>query len=233
MRGRLIVIEGPDGVGKSTLAGLLADGLGERIAPRVLLLREPGTTVLGEQVRTIVKNPHVPLKPRAEALLFAAARAQLAGEKLAPLLADGHWLVLDRFVLSSLVYQGVLHGLDVHEVAELSRFALAGIEPDRVLCLELPEGALRTRLERRSGQRPGHEDDRFDDYSDEHKRRIAEAYRTLARQDSRALILDATRSPRQLLGDALDGLADLIGADAEARLSQRARTTSDVCNETA
>jgi dTMP kinase len=99
--GRLITIEGLDGAGKTTLAAGLADEF-----PRLLLLREPGGVALAERLRTVVKEPGLPMDPRAEALLYAAARAQLVAERLRPQLASGHDVLLDRFLDSSLAYQG-------------------------------------------------------------------------------------------------------------------------------
>src|SRR3954449_11068004 len=96
----LVTIEGLDGAGKTTLASALAERLG------ATLLREPGGVELSERIRDLVKDPALTVGPRAEALLYAAARAQLVEERLAPLLEAGTWVVLDRFVHSSLAYQG-------------------------------------------------------------------------------------------------------------------------------
>src|SRR5205085_2223560 len=103
-RGRLITIEGLDGAGKTTLASALASALCER-GIEVQLLREPGGVPAAERVRELVKDPELRIAPRAEALLYAAARAQLVEEAIEPLLERGIWVVLDRFVDSSLAYQ--------------------------------------------------------------------------------------------------------------------------------
>src|SRR4051812_23253824 len=113
-RGRLISVEGIDGAGKTTLVGGLARGLAARGRP-VSVLREPGGVELSERIRALVKDPGVHVEPRAEALLYAAARAQLAAEALLPRLAAGEWLLLDRFVDSSLAYQGGGRALGVSE----------------------------------------------------------------------------------------------------------------------
>src|SRR5689334_8731995 len=120
MRGRLITIEGLDGAGKTTLAdGLLAalraDGRD------VELLREPGGVVLSERIRALVKDPALEVDPRAEALLYAAARAQLVAERVEPLLSAGTWVLLDRFVDSSLAYQGAGRGLGIDAVRAVNR----------------------------------------------------------------------------------------------------------------
>src|SRR5438270_908834 len=104
-RGRLITIEGLDGAGKTTLAAGLETALTER-GIDVRRLREPGGVPTSEQIRQLVKDPALTVGPRAEALLYAAARAQLVEEVLEPLLRGGTWVLLDRFVDSSLAYQG-------------------------------------------------------------------------------------------------------------------------------
>ena len=133
-RGRLITVEGLDGAGKTTLVGALAGVLGAR--PRVVL-REPGGVQLSERIRALVKDPALAIHPRAEALLYAAARAQLVAEQLEPLLAAGRWVLLDRFVDSSLAYQGAGRGLGVEEIRALNRFATGGLEADRTLYLRI------------------------------------------------------------------------------------------------
>src|SRR3954467_10825423 len=117
MRGRFITVEGLDGSGKTTLVAGLASALG------ATALREPGGEALAEQIRALVKSGDA--DPRAEALLFAAARAQLVARELKPRLEAGETLVLDRFVDSSLAYQGFGRGLE--GVAEIDAFATAGL----------------------------------------------------------------------------------------------------------
>jgi len=104
-RGRLVTIEGIDGAGKTTLAGGLAAALRER-GIDVLALREPGGVALAEQIRALVMDPAHAVAPRTEALLYAAARAELVAEQLEPAIAAGRFVLLDRFVDSSLAYQG-------------------------------------------------------------------------------------------------------------------------------
>src|SRR6476620_10673785 len=136
MRGRLITIEGLDGAGKSTLAEGGAAALRDR-GVAVELLREPGGVVLSERIRALVKDPSLTVDPRAEALLYAAARAQLVAERLEPLLAAGTWVLLDRFVDSSLAYQGAGRGLGVAAVAAINELATGGLQADRTLLLRL------------------------------------------------------------------------------------------------
>src|SRR5579863_1637911 len=134
--GRLITIEGIDGAGKTTLAEALADALSKRGFP-VRLLREPGGVAASERVRELVKDPAMTIGPRAEALLYAAARAQLVEEAIRPLLGAGNWVLLDRFVDSSLAYQGAGRELGIESVFAINEFATAGLRADRTLLLAI------------------------------------------------------------------------------------------------
>jgi dTMP kinase len=136
MGGRLITIEGLDGAGKTTLAGALAAALADR-GVDVEVLREPGGVELSERIRTLVKDPALRVDPRAEALLYAAARAQLVAERVVPLLEAGRWVLLDRFVDSSLAYQGSGRGLGVEAVRAINEFGTGGLRPDRTLLLRV------------------------------------------------------------------------------------------------
>lgn len=145
-RGRLIVLEGGEGSGKSTQAARLADRLG------AVLSREPGGTGLGERVRTLLLDPLAPgIAPRAEALLLLAARAQHVAEVIEPALAAGRDVVCDRYAGSTLAYQGYGRGLDVGELAGLSDWAASGVGPDRVVLLQVSPEVAATRLRDRGG----------------------------------------------------------------------------------
>lgn len=140
-RGRFIVFEGGDGSGKSTQAQLLAKRIG------AVLTREPGGTPIGEQIRSVVLDPDLPeLDARTEALLMAASRAQHVAELIEPALADGVSVVSDRFLASSLAYQGVARGLGVESVAMANALALDGLQPDLTVLLSVPADAARGRL---------------------------------------------------------------------------------------
>jgi dTMP kinase len=125
-RGRLITIEGLDGAGKSTLAQALVDELAAS-GQRVQLLREPGGVDVSERIRALVKDPALNVHPRTEALLYAAARAQLVHERVAPLLDAGALVLLDRFVDSSLAYQGAGRSLGVEQVRAINLFATGAL----------------------------------------------------------------------------------------------------------
>jgi dTMP kinase len=204
-RGRLITIEGLDGAGKSTLATGLLAGLRDA-GVDAELLREPGGVVLSERIRTLVKDPALAVDPRAEALLYAAARAQLVAERIEPLLSAGRWVLLDRFVDSSLAYQGAGRGLGVAEVAAINALATGGLEADRTLLLRLDPAVGRARQAGR-GEAP----DRLEQESHAFFDRIAAAYDELAAgAPARFRVLDATAEPGAVLRDAVIAVADLL-----------------------
>jgi len=185
--GRLVTLEGVDGAGKTTLATGLAHELRERRGLDAHVLREPGGVELAERLRAVVKDPGLRVGARAETLVYAAARAQLVEEALRPLLAAGRWVLLDRYVDSSLAYQGAARGLGVEDVAAVNEFGTGGLAPDRTLLLD--------RLER--------ERDAFFDA-------VASAYDGLAADDpGRWRVLDAGAPAERVLDAALAAVADL------------------------
>jgi dTMP kinase len=205
-RGKLITIEGLDGAGKTTLAGALADELA-RLRQPVELLREPGGVVVSERIRELVKDPALTVGARAEALLYAAARAQLVEERLEPLLAGGAVVLLDRFVDSSLAYQGAGRELGVEQVRAINLLATGGLRPDRTLLLRISPAAGRARQGTRA-QAP----DRLEREGEEFFARIAAAYEDLAlAEPGRFRTIDAEQIPERVLGDALAAVTDLLG----------------------
>jgi dTMP kinase len=204
-RGKLITIEGIDGAGKTTLAA----GLTEELTARghdVRLLREPGGVRAAERIRELVKDPAARIGPRAEALLYAAARAQLVDEALTPLLTTGALVLLDRFVDSSLAYQGAGRGLGIEPVREINTFATGGLAPDRTLLLRLPPAQGRARSLDRAAP-----PDRLERESDEFFARVAAAYDELAAAEpERIRVIDASQSSERTLADALAAIADLL-----------------------
>jgi dTMP kinase len=201
-RGRLITIEGIDGAGKSTLAAALHREL-ERRALDVQLVREPGGVALSERLRELVSDPTMDVSPRAEALLYAAARAQLVAELIEPRLDEGALLLLDRFSDSTLAYQGGGRGLGVEQMHHLDSFATGGLTPDRTLLLRLPPAVARGRL----GERP----DRLEAEPDSFFEAVAATYDQLAdAEPERFRVIDADRRPEQVLADALAALENLL-----------------------
>ena len=205
MAGRLVTIEGLDGAGKTTLAAGLVSALGAR-GVEAVLLREPGGVALSERIRALVKDPALRIGGAAEALLYAAARAQLVEERVRPLLDQGSWVLLDRFVDSSLAYQGAARGLGVDRVRELNRFATGGLVPDRTLLLALDPAAGRARLAGR-----GEEPDRLEAEDAAFFARVAAAYADLAREEpERIRVIDAGGAEPEVLAAALAALDDLL-----------------------
>ena len=204
-RGRLLTIEGIDGAGKTTLATALRDRLAEH-GVEVSLLREPGGVATAERVRELVTDPALHVTPRAEALLYAAARAQLVDEMVIPLLDRGSWVLLDRFVDSSLTYQGAGRGLGVEAVRAINEFGTGGLQPDRTLLLVLGSDTARLRSRSR-GQAP----DRLEREQQEFFDRIAEAYLALAAEEpDRIRRIDAGAPESEVLEAAWRELDDLL-----------------------
>ena len=205
-QGKLITIEGIDGAGKTTLAGGLARNLREAHGLDAHLLREPGGVELAERIRTLVKDPGLQTGGRAEALLYAAARAQLVEQAVLPLLASGSWVLLDRYVDSSLAYQGAARGLGVDDVLSINSFATGGLIPNRTLLLSLSPTEARARLTAR-----GEEADRLEQEGGSFFTDVANAYESLAAgEPERFRTLDATKTEDQLLEDAIAAISDLI-----------------------
>jgi dTMP kinase len=204
-RGTLITIEGLDGAGKSTLGEALQREIASR-GVRAELLREPGGVDLAERIRALVKDPSLTVAPRAEALLYAAARAQLVAERLEPLLEEGAVVLLDRFVDSSLAYQGAGRALGVEQVRAINVFATGLLTPDRTLLLRISPDAG---LARRRGR--ALEPDRLEREDKEFFTAIAAAYDELAREEpGRVRVIDASQPPERVLGDALAAVEDLL-----------------------
>ena len=186
MRGLFVTFEGIDRSGKTTQARLLTAALGDD----ALGVREPGGTEVGERVREILKDPAVPLGAEGEALLFAAARAELVARVIRPALGDGRVVVSDRFLDSSLAYQGAARGLGIEEVERVNAFATRGLQPDLTFLLAIDPAAG--------------ESDRFEDEGSALQERVLAAYDELAAADPRRWRrLDADRAPEEVHADVL------------------------------
>jgi dTMP kinase len=179
-----ITLEGIDRSGKTTQAAMLAQALG----PDAVLLREPGGTPAGERIRELLKDPELELGPGTELLLFNAARAELCREVVRPALDDGHDVVCDRFIDSTVAYQGVARRLGVDVVERLSELVVGSCVPDLTVLLRVhPELA---------GTREGDGSDRFESEGLEFQREVAGAYDELAaRHPERFEVVDATADP--------------------------------------
>jgi dTMP kinase len=204
-RGRLITIEGIDGAGKSTLARALAAELASR-GLHVELLREPGGVEVSERIRALVKDPSLAVSPRAEALLYAAARAQLVQERVEPLLEEGAIVLLDRFVDSSLAYQGAARGLGVEQVRAINEFATGGLRADATLLLQISPAQAQARQHERALA-----PDRLELEGEVFFAAIAAAYEDLARAEpGRIRAIDATGPPERVLGEALSSIEPVL-----------------------
>jgi dTMP kinase len=201
MRGLFVTFEGIDRSGKTTQARLLCEALGDD----ALGVREPGGTEAGEKVREILKNPSVPLSPETEALLFAAARAELVSEVILPALAEGRIVVSDRFLDSSLAYQGGARGLGIEDVEQVNRFATRALKPDLTFLLDISPADAAARAG---------ESDRFEEEGAALQEAVLAAYERLIELDpGRWRRIDATRSPEEV---HLDVLAAVEAARSEA-----------------
>lgn len=183
-----VTLEGVDGAGKSTQARLLAEALG----PETVLLREPGGTVAGERLRDLLKDASVELTPRAELMLFCAARAELVDQVIVPSLAAGRDVVCDRFVDSTAAYQGGARGIDPGLVATLNAAAVRGCMPDRTVLLRLD---TETAVERARDRCESPISDRFEAEGDRFQDRIAAEFdRIAAAEPERFVVVDAVGS---------------------------------------
>src|SRR5215218_8448296 len=186
MRGLFVTFEGIDRSGKTTQAGLLVDALGAE----ALGVREPGGTPAGEKVRELLKDPSVSLSPEAEALLFAAARSELVAEVILPALDQGKVVVSDRYLDSSLAYQGGARGLGIDDVERVNHFATRGLTPDLTFLLDLPPEDAAARAG---------ESDRFEEEGAGLQEAVGAAYEALMRADpERWRRIDARQAPEDM-----------------------------------
>ena len=195
-----VTFEGVDGSGKSTQAELLRDALVAE-GREAILTREPGGTELGERARELVLNGPT-MTPWAEAALFAAARAELVARIILPALERGADVISDRYVDSSLAYQGIARGIGIEHVLELNLHVVQGLMPDRTVLLLLdPDEAAR-----RSGAT-----DRLEREGEEFRARVDEAYRELAALfPERIVALDGSLPPTELFGLVREALRSRI-----------------------
>lgn len=198
-RGRFIVFEGGEASGKSTQASRLAKRLG------AVLTREPGGTALGERLRALLLDPATgDLDARTELLLMAAARAEHVARVIAPALASGRDVVCDRFSASSVAYQAYGRGLEPDEVADVSRWATAGLEPDLIVLLQVDDDTRAARL--------GEQRDRLEAAGGAFHGRVAEGFDALAAADpDRWVVFDGS--------EPVDRVTDAVVATVQTRLA--------------
>jgi len=209
-RGRFIVVEGAEGVGKTTQTKRLANFLRDRGLPLVVT-REPGGTEIGEEIRNVVlQGRREPVSPETELLLILAARAALVREVVEPALARGEWVLSDRFALSSLAYQGYGRGIALDGVRRMNNFATGGLSPDLyvVICLD----AERTRARQlRAGKVP----DRFEAENPAFQAAVRRGYLELAETVQRAVIVGGEGSPDEVEARIRREVVSVLSATSE------------------
>jgi dTMP kinase len=189
--GFFLVLDGPDGGGKTTQASRLADWLRTR-GLDVVTCRDPGGTALGNRLRAIVmERETVPLSLRAEMLLFMASRAQMVEEIIRPAMESGHVVVCDRFLLSTIVYQGHAGGLDPAEISAVGRAATGGLLPDLTIVLDVPPEIARGRI----GPARDRIEDRPADYQDRVRAGYLQAARGSPLYPATVALVDTTYDP--------------------------------------
>ena len=207
IRGRFVSLEGGEGVGKSTQLEALAQALKGR-GLGVLVTREPGGSPGAEAIRKLLlEGEEARWNPRSEALLFAAARADHVEKTILPALERGEWVLSDRFLDSSLAYQGEAGGLGIEAVRDLHRFGSSDFLPDRTLVLTLgeTEGALRARA------RDGHFGDRIGSRPPSYHAAVEAGFRSIAaREPERVRLVDASGTPETVTARLLYALGDLL-----------------------
>jgi dTMP kinase len=204
-RGRFITLEGGEGVGKSTQLRALAAALRER-GVEVVETREPGGSEGAEAIRSLLlQGDDGRWTMQAEALLFAAARADHVEKTIRPSLERGEWVLSDRFVDSSFAYQGGAGGLGIERLREIHTFASGGFLPDRTLVLTLSAGAERAKARDRDGT------DRIGGRGDEFHHRVDLAFAMLAREEpERVKLVDASGQQADVTQRLLTAIQDLL-----------------------
>ncbi len=206
-----ITFEGPEGSGKTTQITLLADHLSKQ-GEAVLMTREPGGTAIGDAIRTVLLTPqHTEMSPRAETLLFNAARAQIVDEVIQPALAAGQIVLCDRYADSTLAYQGYGHGQALAPLRTLGDYATGGLTPDLTLYFDIdPEAGL---------QRKRHGDveewNRMEERALAFHQAVRAGYLALAAADpARWIVIDATQSPEAIQAEIRALLARRLAAES-------------------
>lgn len=205
IRGHFLCLDGLDGAGKSTQLQRLASWL-ESLGRPVVVCRDPGGTVVGDEIRRILLDPNSRISPRTEMLLYMASRSQLVDQTIRPALESGAIVVCDRFLLSTIVYQGHAGGLDPEMIRTIGLAAVGGLRPDWTGVLDLPAEV--------AGARRAGPADRIERRSIDYHRRVREGFLSEARRDpDRVAVFDAMPPP--------DVVQARIRADLKRRLGFR------------
>ena len=211
MPGKFITFEGPEGSGKSTQIRLLVEKL-EAQGIEITCTREPGGTATGEQIRNILQHDAAgePLCDRAELLLFTASRAQLMDRVILPTLGNGGWVLCDRFIDSTMAYQGYARGMDIATLDSVNDFAIYDQKPDLTLLLDLDVEAGFQRLEDRyANSEESH--DRFEREAREFHHKVRDGYHTLAeREPNRFRIINSDRPIEDVASDIWNAVKEAL-----------------------
>ena len=199
MSGYWISFEGGEGSGKTTLIELLRQALIEQ-GHDVLVTREPGGVPIAEQIRQVIlRRDNNDMDPVTEALLFAAARRQHLVQKVLPALEQGKVVLMDRYVDSSVAYQGYARGLGMDEVRQLNEFAIQGALPDITFWIDLDPAIGLGRI-----AESGRKINRLDEEARQFHERVREGYRRIARAEERVIVINGDQSPERILADILE-----------------------------
>lgn len=195
MKGLFIVIEGPDGSGKSTMAKKIGEYFSAK-GRQIEFTREPGGTNISEMIRELILDKNnKEMNYRTEALLYAAARAQLVSQKIIPWLEAGKIVISERYVYSSLVYQGIGRNLGIDEIKKINDFGTSGLEPDMVLFFDIdPEKALERKLNIDGGDRIENENLSFHQC-------VYKGYKAIANNYSNIITINAERTVEEIFED--------------------------------
>lgn len=205
MSGIFITFEGPDGSGKSTVMEELSNYL-RNSNIKYLFSREPGGTEIGEDIRNIIlDNKNTNMSPRTEALLYAASRSQHVFEKIEPALKEGKVVLCERFVLSSLVYQGIGRGLGVEEVKAINDFGTNGLKPDLVLFFDIDPVVSLNR------KKDGNKIDRLEMEGVEFHRKVYNGYlQLLKKYPGNTIIVDANKSKDEVFNQVISNVEHIL-----------------------
>lgn len=205
MTGKFITLEGPDGSGKSTIINLIEDYLKDKNIDYIIT-REPGGTQIGEKIRDLIlDNNNTSMGPETEALLYAAARGQHVHEKILPALESGKTVICDRFLLSSLAYQGVGRKLGVERVKAINDFGLRGVYPDLILFFHIDPLVT---LERKTNKLGG---DRLEQEGSDFHNRVYNGYMELIKKyPENVKVIDATKSIEKVFNQSLIEIRKLL-----------------------
>lgn len=204
MKGKFIAFEGSDGSGKSTVLAKVKEYLDENNVSYIIT-REPGGTKIGEQIRDILmSNENTEMDDKTEALLFAAARAQSVEEKLKKELENKDLVISDRYVLSSLAYQGYARGLGVDGVRSINEFATNSLKPNYTFFLDVDPITV---LERKKSQV---ESDRLEEESNNFHQKVYDGYQELLKDEENVILIDASQTVEEVVEETINNIKKIL-----------------------